>query len=83
MGWDHSLSCMDCKEELINVGRNRKLLRDEEALNRLDAFMYKHADHQLIYDADDNWKRVSGARMIGPISEYAQNIIDIIGELAL
>ncbi len=61
MGWDHSLSCVDCKERLINVGRNCKLYRDVEALDRLDSFMYKHADHHLIYDADDDWVRVPDA----------------------
>ncbi len=61
MGWDHSLSCGDCKEELINVGRNRKLYRDEESLNQLEAFINKHADHHLIYAADDNWSRVANA----------------------
>ena len=67
MGWDHSLSCKDCKEELINVGRNLKLCRDEGSLNRLSAFMGEHADHHLIYDADDMWVRVPGAKWVDPV----------------
>ena len=62
MAWDHNLSCIDCKEELINVARNHKLYRNAAALDRLNAFMYKHADHHLIYDADDDWSRVPGAQ---------------------
>ncbi len=61
MGWDHSLSCVDCKKKISNAGRNRNLYRDEESLNRLSIFMYNHADHHLIYDADDDWVRVPGA----------------------
>lgn len=65
MGWDHSLSCVDCKEELINVARNTKLYRDKDALDALDAFLYKHADHRLIFSADDNWARVADAKLVG------------------
>jgi len=56
MGWDHSLICIDCKEE-ITPARNRKLYRDERNLMALDAFLMKHADHHLLFEADDNWNR--------------------------
>ena len=58
MGIDHSLSCKDCKEELMNVARNNKLYRDKNSLDLLQSFLNKHADHDLIFDADDNWIRV-------------------------
>jgi hypothetical protein len=69
MGWDHSLSCADCKEELPNVGRNCKLYRGQDSLNQLEAFINKHADHHLIYAADDNWIRVRGAKQVRDIGE--------------
>lgn len=58
MGQDHGLSCKECKEKLRNLCRNEKLNRDNETLDNLEAFLKKHADHELIYDADDNWVRV-------------------------
>jgi hypothetical protein len=64
MGWDHSLSCADCKEELPNVGRNTKLYRGKDSLDQLEAFINKHADHRLIYAADDNWSRVDIKKVI-------------------
>jgi hypothetical protein len=60
VGCDHSLSCKNCREELFNVSRNRHLNRDKESLDLLEAFLIKHADHELIFDADDNWVRVHG-----------------------
>ena len=57
MGWDHSLSCKLCKEYLI-IARNKKLNKDENSIILLEKFLNKHADHELIFDADDNWIRV-------------------------
>jgi len=57
MGWDHSLSCKDRKEKLL-VARNEKLYKDEKSIKNLEEFLVKHADHDLVFDADDNWVRV-------------------------
>ena len=64
MGIDHSLSCIDCREEIINVGRKFTLVRDNHSLDVLEAFLNKHADHRLIYDADDDYARVPDAKKI-------------------
>ena len=58
MGWDHSISCKECKERIPNVARNRKLYRDNDSLDKLEAFLNKHADHELIFNADDDYQRV-------------------------
>ena len=57
MGWDHSLSCKKCREKLL-VARNEKLYKDEKSIKNLEEFLVKHADHDLVFDADDNWVRV-------------------------
>lgn len=59
MGWDHSLSCKECRERL-NIARNSKLYREKDAIDLLEKFLIKHADHDLIFDGDDNWSRVPG-----------------------
>jgi len=61
MGWDHDLICVDCQEGLC-IARNKHLYRQPEALDELEAFLEKHADHALIYEADDNWSRCPDAR---------------------
>jgi hypothetical protein len=62
MGWDHSLSCKECKERLI-VARNKKLYRDKKDIDLLEKFLIKHADHDLIFNADDTWVRVPGCTL--------------------
>jgi hypothetical protein len=57
MGWDHSLSCKECREKLI-IARNNKLYKEPKNIVALEQFLVKHADHELIFDADDNWVRV-------------------------
>ncbi|MDD5649317.1 MAG: hypothetical protein PHF86_02715 [Candidatus Nanoarchaeia archaeon] len=57
MGWDHNISCKECKETVC-IARNKKLYRDDESLDRLEAFLNKHADHELIFAADDDYPRV-------------------------
>ena len=59
MGRDHSLSCRSCKEKLLNVARNNKLNKDKDSLELLQTFLNKHADHDLVFDADDDWVRVA------------------------
>ena len=60
MGWDHSLICMDCKEILSNVARNQHLYRDKESINNLEKFLIKHGDHNLLFEADDEYSRCPG-----------------------
>jgi hypothetical protein len=57
MGWDHSLSCKDCRECIV-IARNSKLYKDKDSIDDLEEFLVKHADHDLIFDADDNYVRV-------------------------
>jgi hypothetical protein len=61
MGWDHALSCRECRETLLNVARNQKLCKDDNSLDKLESFLNKHADHELVFNADDDWVRVPGA----------------------
>lgn len=61
MGIDNDISCEDCKERLC-CARNGKLSRSSDALDLLDAFLARHADHHLIFDADDYWLRVPDAK---------------------
>jgi hypothetical protein len=68
MGIDHSLSCKECKERLV-LARNFKLYKSEENINNLEKFLVKHADHELIFDADDTWVRVEGCTVFEPLNE--------------
>ena len=63
MGCDHHLSCKDCKEKII-IARNENLYRDKRDIDLLEFFLVKHADHDLVFDADDDWVRVDDCKYL-------------------
>jgi hypothetical protein len=84
MGTDHSLICMDCKKEII-IARNKRLYRSKEELNLLEIFLTEHADHNLLYEGDDDWLRCKDSKIVGLNEKVKKHLtrIEEIQELKL
>jgi len=61
MGTDNSLYCKDCKRRIV-IARNGRLIRGGIYLDQANAFLAIHAEHHLIYAADDDWPRIQDCK---------------------
>jgi len=79
MGRDRDLVCKDCKESLMNVMRNYHLNDSTSDLDLLESFLNKHSDHHLIMEADDDWARVPGAKLIPVDKQEEDDLLQHLG----